>query len=500
VSKITKEFLIKELYRWIEEHDGDIPSENDMLVRLGYPSSYQYEKLFNTKRWNIVLEKVGIFSPNNKIWEEHEIEFLKQNYNKLSDSEISKELNRSVGGVRSKRNELGLLIASKKQPWLNWEIKYLKDNFFDACQGDIEKTLSHRKWETIRAYATKSLKLKRARFGIDNYTSINTGDLILKIPKNHKKAWTKENNLYIIDNYLNKTDKELADELHRTTAAVQRHRTMSLKLYRNIKENKFGSLNKNKHNNKIILLSKDKKYRKCKICKIWFPNTNEYFYKDKSNTLRTICKDCNLYNQQQERESNGSVTQRLIAKNYKKGISYCSNCNEWKDIDDFYINPNGKPSSYCYDCRKLKYVERYYGKDNIDRYNEIQEKYADKTGDRCDSLPEVLITNWLIDNNIKYKKQPCYKDYIVNDNSRRRFDWIITDNNNKFYVEYFGLWDLLLASHVTLNYTQKAKKKIKDLYKAGVINNCIFIFPYDLENKTLDEIFGEYIDINKKAQ
>ena len=96
------------------------------------------------------------------------------------------------------------------------------------------------------------------------------------------------------------------------------------------------------------------------------------------------------------------------------------------------------------------------------------------------------------------EKEVYYKDVLSNDNSRRRFDWVIYDNNGYMWlVEYFGMYDMKRKENkARLVYKKNTRKKVKDLYKYGVIDKCIFIFPYDLKNRTLDEIFGKYIDLN----
>jgi hypothetical protein len=110
----------------------------------------------------------------------------------------------------------------------------------------------------------------------------------------------------------------------------------------------------------------------------------------------------------------------------------------------------------------------------------------DKANELCRSYSERDITNYFIDNNIIYDKECQYNKFLNNKTDMRRLDWIVLDSNfNKYYVEYFGLWD----DRRKVNYRSKAKKKIKDLYKKGYGDKCIFIFPWDLKHKYLNEIF-----------
>lgn len=114
----------------------------------------------------------------------------------------------------------------------------------------------------------------------------------------------------------------------------------------------------------------------------------------------------------------------------------------------------------------------------------------DKNNEMCRSLPELEITNFLIDNKIKYEKEVLYTTILESENNRktsRRLDWVIECNNNKYYVEYFGMYTSQNNSKIIQRYIKKARKKIKDLYKAGLINNCIFIFPDDLKRNKNDD-------------
>ncbi len=343
--KYTECDLKKEIHRFIKEN-YKIPTRDDMRINNGYISSYQYEKFYNTRKWNKILEYLGITDLNNKIWNQDEILFLRNNWENFSDETIAKKLNRTVNSISYKRNELELYRQNQKQEWQDWEIQYLIYNFYNASQEEIENTLNHRKWETIRAYATKILKLKR---------------------KNHLYKYKLNNGMRI-----------------------------------------------------------------CKKCNNILKENNDNFYTDRNRTYRSYCKKC------------------------------------WSEI----------------------YYEKTYGENYKQTYYELYKNLYDLNNEKCDSVPEKIITNWFIKNNIKYIKQPYYKDY-VEDKTNRRFDWIVIKNNSKYYIEYFGLWDISSKNQYLKTYTYKAKKKIKLLYKYNSLNNCICIFPYDLKNKSLNEIFAD---------
>jgi len=166
-----------------------------------------------------------------------------------------------------------------------------------------------------------------------------------------------------------------------------------------------------------------------------------------------------------------------------------------QDID----NDKTIASYKCYKSR-LGSIEQICKRLNI-KYNKVFRSGTicyDKLGRKCKSLPEKDLSNYLIDNMIKHHKEYHYADILNNKNDNRRCDWILFIDNKIYYVEYFGFWR---NSHSRLvnDYKRKAKRKIKDLYKAELIEQCIFIFPKDLKRKCLDEIFKFAKYSNKKA-
>lgn len=85
--------------------------------------------------------------PNvNKIYSQQEVDFIKQNYSKLSVKEISVILNRSAKSVRAKIERLGLSLATldRNAPyqWSKNELDFLQANYLTLSDAKLSKRLN----------------------------------------------------------------------------------------------------------------------------------------------------------------------------------------------------------------------------------------------------------------------------------------------------------------------------------------------------------------------
>jgi len=123
----------------------------------------------------------------------------------------------------------------------------------------------------------------------------------------------------------------------------------------------------------------------------------------------------------------------------------------------------------------------------------------DKNGGKCRSFTECIITNFYIDNNIEYIKEPKYIDVTIIKRDRRKFDWGLTVNGKKLFVEYAGMYyPNKMYSHINKKYVHKIDNKIEDLKNIGVFDKCLFIYPEDIKTKTLKEIFEPFLGVYLK--
>ena len=78
-------------------------------------------------------------------WKNEEIEFIKNNYDKLSVKEISIKLNKTNKAVRGKIERLGIKLKDLNRveifKWTDKQIDFLKQNYKTMIDGDIAKIL-----------------------------------------------------------------------------------------------------------------------------------------------------------------------------------------------------------------------------------------------------------------------------------------------------------------------------------------------------------------------
>lgn len=120
----------------------------------------------------------------------------------------------------------------------------------------------------------------------------------------------------------------------------------------------------------------------------------------------------------------------------------------------------------------------------------------DKNGGICKSLEECNITNFYIDNELIYEKQPKYSELIKS--SKKLFDWKLFVNNQWYYIEYAGMYSDKPRGSIGRKYKERLENKIEELTKHRYLDKCLFIYPDDIKTKTLKEIFEPFLGIELK--
>jgi len=155
-------------------------------------------------------------------------------------------------------------------------------------------------------------------------------------------------------------------------------------------------------------------------------------------------------------------------------------------ISDF--NNSGYPSFWCYQNRFGSWNNAVisYGYE----INDSNRKYTLANGEICSSSYEFDISNWLNERHIIYERNIKYKDFIDNYKGKMDCDYRIIYNDKIWYVEMAGF----IGNRKYEKLSESEKKYLyKLLYKKKLLRRqqlqYLIIYPDDIKNKSLNEIF-----------
>jgi DNA-binding CsgD family transcriptional regulator len=138
---------------------------------------------------------------NGKLWSEEEIEFVRDNYQDMTDKEIAEELNRSKHSVRSRRNIEGWNKKTQdEEPWDEEETAFLRENYDDLTASEIADRLGRK----VRSVHNKAERID--------------------LRKQVRQKWSEEEVAFLREHNSDMDDSELADELDRTERSVHSKR------------------------------------------------------------------------------------------------------------------------------------------------------------------------------------------------------------------------------------------------------------------------------------
>ena len=125
-----------------------------------------------------------------------------------------------------------------------------------------------------------------------------------------------------------------------------------------------------------------------------------------------------------------------------------------------------------------EYLSLY--KRNTDKV--LKEKYYSLMGHKCSSIPEVIISNILYNQNINYIYDGKYSDYFEDFScGSKRFDWYLPEYN--IVIEYFGLLG-------NISYDRKILFKKQFCVKNNI--ELIDLYPKDIDNLN-EQDFTQYL-------
>lgn len=114
---------------------------------------------------------------NLKRWTASEIEFLKNNYEKMLYSKIAEKLNRSEGSIRAKCHDLGLV---QKDAWSEDDVAFLKEHYYAMDNSELSKQLNR---------TENSIHLKASKLGLKKYPYHCDYDFFHCIDTEEKAYW-----------------------------------------------------------------------------------------------------------------------------------------------------------------------------------------------------------------------------------------------------------------------------------------------------------------------
>jgi len=336
--------------------------------------------------------------------------------------------------------------------------KIIKNGSIAFTKEEIERIIFDSK---IISVVDLSKKYNRDESTISNVLKRN------KIsPVKNDFWWTEDEELFLINNYNNFSTKELENKLNRGRKTItKKARLMGLQ-----RINNSGEFRKNPS----IINEKESLY----ILKNYDKLTTVEIARNlgrKSVDIILFCKRNNLSFIKSRKDPNNFSNKKLLNEliEMSKELGRCPNINEISNnislpSVDIYFDRFG---SFTNACEKAGLIP------NIGRYG--TQCYS-KNHDFCYSIQEQIITDYFIDNNIRYIKECPYSKIIKNKSVRYVMDWLVNEN---IVVEYFGMIN-------DEKYNKKTKEKIKICKNDNV--EMISIFPKDL--KILSK---KFLKINK---
>lgn len=117
----------------------------------------------------------------------------------------------------------------------------------------------------------------------------------------------------------------------------------------------------------------------------------------------------------------------------------------------------------------------------------------DDNGNLNLSSTEINISNFLISNGIDFKKDVCYQDIFLGNTTNKTMDWLLYPGRSNIVVEYFGMYRSKSKNIIHKNYVDSIKQKYEILHNNNHMDKSIMIYPSDIKEKTLNDIFSKIL-------
>ena len=495
---MSDEFLINELKRFYNTYNK-IPTANDIDKSLGYPSHNVYAKHFGS--WNNALCKAGM-----------NINLQFNNYTKEDMIRIGLDYYNTTGKIPLS-NEMGFSYSVLNKYWDGW------NDYLAEINLQSNKVNKYSRDELINKllefYNILGRRPKKQDF--INYEWHPS-------PRPFEREFGGLINACVVAGLI---EKPLIYK-ERLEFSIKQLQELAIQLNKCPTVDEYDTYNNKGFNRRDLEKKLNLKYND--ICKRYIPNYSVNVDRDISqeeiiNTVKGIynilgrppmqkeLKDfnCNYSFNIFDSKFNFTYNQFIRSLGWTPSGADTIKRTEEEMLEDFYnyfLELNRIPNFNDLDNNKniasgSTYIKYFGSFDNVCKLLNIDyNSYVgwgkfchDILGNLCKSYLEADISNYFINNNIKFDKEPKYNEIIPN--CKKKFDWKIYIGDQIYYVEYFGMYNRNPKGKIVKKYAERTKYKIKLLYKYNIIDKCIFIFPWDIKHKTLDEIFKPYT--NKDA-
>lgn len=232
------------------------------------------------------LKEIGLYKNNNYRFTDEDIEFLKIHY-PLGNWELIEKrfINTSKQSIHTKMHKLGISAYKyfDEKSWTEKELSILKNNYFYGDIRKILKLLPNRTYGSITTKArrlglfTRTLWTDAEDIIMKQFYHLKTVDEMMELLPNRSRIsiieharqlnlvsvckYTKEEVQYIIDNWLEMPDEEIAVVLNKTHKGLKAKR-LSLGLFRIKEESSYNSLSEYVRRNNLEW--KEKSMKNCK--------------------------------------------------------------------------------------------------------------------------------------------------------------------------------------------------------------------------------------------
>jgi len=318
---------------------------------------------------------------------------------------------------------------SKYNEWTKKEDEKLKSVYSIKKRKEIERMFPNRNWTAIQIRAN--------RLGLKSW-----------------RSYSVEDKLFIKNNYDKMTVEEISKKINKPIDSIKRR----------IRE--FGIIEQKIWTDEENLLLKNN-FGKYSI---------QYIFENilPKRSISSIYHQCQYLNLSKKTNRYNNKKELLfLLKKLAEKLNRTPLSSELLKYGLPSVSTYGKNfGGYTEACEKI-------GLDlNVTIYSQTKCYYS-KNGDKCRSKSEQIITNFIIDNKIKFIMDGYYKDVCkIGNVGKKRYDWLIEGN----IIEYFGL-------------VRNKKYKIKMSEKINICSmnniNLIQIFEKDLFH--LEEIFAKFI-------